>query len=497
MSSSNLYRSLINDRATHPERFNTSWERLAEVLAIVIGDQADKLLSELAPPDDTRQSVTEAEAESLVGRVESTCSGEQIKRLTQMLRQSEIATAEAIELHEEFKIPVSRLEKDIVPVSGEGAWITDTRGKTYLDMDSNYSATNLGMANQEIALGLFNQARQLISMKEDRVHIPRTRFLKSIHQMLPTGLTQFYWQNSGGEAVDKALKIAKAFTQHKGVVAMKGGFHGRTHGAVAVTHEEKYRRPFMLDNEDWVHFVEFNDLDAIEKLFNSGKAKSVILELVQGEEAGIRPASREFAKQLREMCNQHGCVMIVDEIQTGFGRTAEKPGQWFASMVYDIVPDIMTIGKSFGGGYPVTAVVTTKQISAAMQPGYDGSTFGGNPMAMVAALIATRQMREKDITGNVVKRSQQIMDGLRQLQGRHESIVEMRGLGLMIALKLPVADLVPEFQRAMADNGVKTSLSTREWIRFLPPLIITAEEVDHLLQAIDKSLERVAQPIGA
>jgi acetylornithine/succinyldiaminopimelate/putrescine aminotransferase len=326
-------------------------------------------------------------------------------------------------------------------------------------------------------------------MKEDRVHIPRARFLKSIQQMLPEGLTQFYWQNSGGEAVDKALKIAKAYTNHKGVVAMKGGFHGRTHGAVAVTHTRKYREPFFLDDEDWVHFVEFNDAEAVRELFAAGKAKTVILELVQGEEAGIRPADRGYAKELRKICDKHGCVMVVDEIQSGFGRTAEKPGQWFACMVYGVTPDIMTIGKSFGGGYPVTAVVTTEEVSNAMQPGYDGSTFGGNPMAMVAAMIATRQMQEKDVTSNVVTRSQQIMDGLEKLKRKYNAIKGIRGLGLMIAFHMESSDLVARFQEEMINHGVKTSLSTREWVRFLPPLIVNEEDVDFFLDAVDKSLK--------
>jgi len=358
-------------------------------------------------------------------------------------------------------------------------------------MDSNYSATNLGMSNPEIALGLFNQASQLISMKEDRVHIPRTRFLKTIHDMMPEGLTQFYWQNSGGEAVDKALKIAKAYTGHKGVVAMKGGFHGRTHGAVAVTYEEGYRKPFMLDREDWVHFVDFNDADAVEKLFAEGKANSVILEIVQGEEAGIRPADRNFPKKLRKICDKYDGAMIVDEIQTGFGRTAEKEGQWFACDVYGVVPDIMTIGKSFGGGYPVTAVVTNKKVSDAMKPGYDGSTFGGNPMAMVAALIATRQMRDLNITRNVIERSKQIMDVLEKLKKKHSEIHEVRGLGLMIAFRLSSPEVVAKFQNEIARQNVKTSLSTREWVRLLPLLIISKDDADFLLEAIDKALRNM------
>ena len=487
-----LYDSIISHPVSNPERLNATFERICEVADIVLKDKAADLMEKCGKDiTDNRAPLTEQQGSIITDALMENSSTDELDQFACMLRDCEISTEEAISLHERYKIPVSKLEADIVPVRGEGAWITDTRGRHYLDMDSNYSATNLGMSNPEVARGVFNQATQLISMKEDRVHIPRARFLKSIQSMMPAGLNYFYWQNSGGEAVDKALKMAKAYTGHKGVVAMKGGFHGRTHGAVAVTHEPKYRKPFFLDNEDWVHFVDFNDAEAVARLFSEGKARSVILELVQGEEAGIRPADREFPTKLREICDRHDAAMIVDEIQTGFGRTAREKDQWFASMVYDVVPDIMTIGKSFGGGYPVTAVVTNKLVSSAMHPGYDGSTFGGNPMAMVAATIATRQMVENDITMNVIERSKQIMGGLNELKEKHSIVKTVRGLGLMIAFELPSADKVAAFQKAMAANGVKTSLSTREWVRFLPLLVITEEDVKHLLKAIDASLDEI------
>jgi len=459
-----LYRSIISDTKSHPEKLNATLERVQEVANIVLGDKAPVFQSFLYEAEHSNQE------------------------MAQLLEDAEISAAEAIELHEEFKIPVSRLEKDIIPVCGNGSWLRAIDGKTYLDMDSNYGATNLGLNNHEIARGLFNQASCLISVKEDRVHVARARFLKTFRNMLPEGLNQFYWQNSGGEAVDKSLKFAKAYTQTTGVVAFKGGFHGRTHGAVAVTYNPKYRKPFGLDQVDWVYFVDFNDAEAVVKLFAEGKAKIVILELIQSEEAGIRPADPEFVLRLRQICDQSNGVMIFDEVQTGFGRVAEKEGQWFGCQVYGIEPDIITIGKSFGGGYPVTAVVSKKKISQAMQPGYDGSTFGGNPMAMVAASIATRQMMRLNLTKNVVARSAEIFDGLSKLRKKYQILGEVRGKGLMFGFDLPSAEFVVRFQREMAKNGVKTSLSTGRTVRFLPPLIISKSDVDFFLEAIDKSL---------
>ena len=487
-----LYLSIIPDTKTHPERMNATLERIQEVANIVLGDLAPVLQSLLKeanyPNEDLRIPVDEENAKFIVENLVAKSGKDQIKQMVQLLEDAEISAAEAIELHEEYKIPVSHLEKDIIPVCGKGAWLRAIDGKTYLDMDSNYSATNLGLSNQEIAQGLFNQASQLISMKEDRVHVPRARFLKTFRSMLPDGLNQFYWQNSGGEAVDKSLKFAKAYTQTTGVVAFKGGFHGRTHGAVAVTYNPNYRNPFGLDKVDWVYFVDFNDADAVEKLFAEGKARTVILELIQSEEAGVRPADPAFVSRLRQICDQYNGVMICDEIQTGFGRCAEKEGQWFSCQAYNVEPDIITIGKSFGGGYPVTAVVTIKKISQAMQPGYDGSTFGGNPMAMVAATIATRQMMSLNLTKNVIARSAQIFDGFYELQKKYPIVGEVRGKGLMIGFDLPSTEFVIRFQQEMAKNGVKTSLSTGCTVRFLPPLIISNSDVDFLLEATDKSI---------
>ena len=487
-----LKKALVYDRATHPERTNATPERIFEVLTNVLAGKADKHIKELKTfLPSLRTPVTAEQADRVIAYLDDAhLSKEALNRITEQLELSEIATAEAIELHHQFKIPVSHPEEDIIPVKGDGCWIMDTKGKWYLDTDSNYSATNLGMANEEIAKGLYNQASTLISMKEDRIQIARSRFLKEIHTMMPEGLTQFYWQNSGGEAVDKALKIAKAYTGTTKVIAFKNGFHGRTHGAVAVTWNEKYRKPFGLHNLDWVHFAEFNNIESVKQLVNETGAKIIILEMVQGEEAGNRPATQEFVDALWALAREKGLVIIDDEVQAGFGRTAVKEGDWFACMSYNVVPDIMVIGKSFGGGYPVTAVVTKKEIGQAMKYGYDGSTFGGNPMAMTAALIATRQMRELNITGNVVKRSKQMMAGLKAIEQRYPIVSDAHGRGLMVALSLGSAENVAKVQKRLAELGVKASLSTGPYLRFLPPTIISKGEVnfllENLLQAIDE-----------
>lgn len=488
-----LLKAMISDIKYHPERMNATIERIEEVLENTLEKNfAEKLLkNDVFTAENKRAPLKIKHAKKICNLIANSVNYDQLIKIREMLQDSEISSSEAIDLHKKYKIPVSHLERDIIPVRGEGAWIVSNKGKLYLDMDSNYSATNLGISNYEIGLGLFNQASQLISMKEDRVHIPRTRFLKTIMDMMPEGLNHFYWQNSGGEAVDKSIKIAKAYTKNRGVVALKDGFHGRTHGAVAVTYNIKYREPFGLENEDWVYFADIDNIEYIEKLFLEEKVRSIILELVQGEEAGIRPLNMDFVKNIRKLCDKFGGVMICDEVQTGFGRVARKQGQWFASHTYGITPDILVIGKSFGGGYPVTAVVTKKVISDAMENGYDGSTFGGNPMAMVSAFIATKQMRENNITKNVVERSKQIFNGLNKIREKFDLVSDVHGMGLMIAMVLPSEDDVKNFQKLLASNGVKSSLSTKNVVRFLPPLVINEAEANFLLEAIGKSLEKM------
>ncbi len=490
-----LRNAIIYDRTKNPERTNATFERIEEVFENVLGNKGNKITEDIEKEIKNlkkRDPLNTNQADTIISYLKNIhLDPKNFKDILEQLKYSEISTNEAIDIHKKYKIPVSHLEKDIIPVKGEGCWIIDTKGKWYIDMDSNYSATNIGMNNPEVAKGLFNQANLLISMKEDRVQIARTRFLKEISGMMPRGLDYFYWQNSGGEAVDKAIKIAKAYTNSTGVIAFKKGFHGRTHGAVSVTHKEKYREPFGLADEDWVHFAEFNNIDSVKKLVKETKAKIIIMEIVQGEEAGNVPADPDFIKELWKLKEEKNLVIIDDEVQAGFGRTAVKEGDWFACMSYDVEPDIMTIGKSFGGSYPVTAVVTNEKISDAMKPGYDGSTFGGNPMAMTSALIATRQMREKNITKNVIDRSKQFFRGLNKLSQKHSVLSDVHGRGLMISFSLGSEKNVEKLQDELRKEGVKTSLSTDKYMRFLPPTIINEGEVNEVLTRLDKALDRL------
>jgi len=493
-----LKNALISNVSQTPEKLNATFERIEEVAKIVLGDTRSngfiETIGTRCHSMNKRSEINERHGTIIVDVVKECLEHDLLTKtelisIISLLKDAEYSTSEAIDMHKNHKIPVSELESDIVPVRGIGAWIIDTKGNKYLDMDSNYGAANLGFNNKEIAIGLYNQACQLITMKEDRVQIPRTRLMKTMLPLMPQWLDQFYWQNSGGEAVDKALKIAKACTKQKGVIAMMNGFHGRTHGAVAVTSNLVYRKPFGLDKEEWVSFIPFNDAEALEDRLKQGKEKIVIMELIQSEEGGITLAEKDYVKRVRELCTVNNTVLIIDEVQTGFARVAMDEGQWWASDYYDVTPDIMVIGKSFGGGFPVTAVVTTKGIGNTMKPGYDGSTFGGNPLAMVAATIAIKQMKKMNLPNVVTSLHKQLVTGLKKIKS--PLIRDIRGLGLMIALELPSKDIVKKFQSELKKVGVKSSLSTGNTVRFLPPLIITKSEIDMLIKKTEESIRNI------
>lgn len=490
-----LLDSMLYNELEHPERTNITISRIEEAIHIVVAEKnrVEALISRCYEVKGSETGAFDALTAPVATKVaviltESLSSAE-VKKLVQLFNESELSTCEVIALHKKYKIPVSKLEDDLLPVKGKGAKVFDSKGQAFIDMDSNYSATNLGNANIEIAKGLYNQASLLISQKEDRIQVARARFLKEIGNLFPSDLQCFYWQNSGGEAVDKALKIAKAFTGQTGVVAFEGGFHGRTHGAIAVTYNPKYRKPFGLDDVPWVNFSPFGDVNTVESILKSGKAKIVIMELIQGEEAGVRRATKEFAHTIRSLCDHYDALLIADEVQSGFARVSTGEGMWFACQTLDIVPDIMVIGKSFGGGFPVTAVVTKPDISNAMKPGYDGSTFGGNPMAMTSALIATRQMKALNLPVKTAVNSERFKKGLSMIES---SLVKgFRAYGLMIGIDLESPACVRKVQEVMMGYGVHSSLSTGVTMRWMPPLVITEEEIDQVLDAFVRALRIV------
>lgn len=369
---------------------------------------------------------------------------------------------------------------DIVITRGEGCYVYDTKGKKYLDLGSAQGVAMLGHCHPRVTEAIVEQAQQLTLCPNYLYNDRRAEFAKALVDVLPKHLPHVFLANSGAEAVDGALKFARLVTKRPAFVATTKGFHGRTFGALSVTWEPKYREGFepLLETTH----VPFNDAAALEKAVNDTTA-AVILEVVQGE-SGVNVGTPDFLKTAQRICRERGALLIVDEIQTGFGRT----GKWFAVEHAGLEPDIMCLAKGLGGGFPMGAFAYTKAVRAALAAGAHGSTFGGSPLASAAGLAAINAYRDEDL----IKRSGMLGAHMRNtLRGALEGVPvvrDIRGLGLMIAVELRTK-VAPVLKSLMLEHGVIALPAGPTVLRLLPPLVITEQEIDRGVQAIAKAVK--------
>src|SRR5438132_1567775 len=317
----------------------------------------------------------------------------------------------------------------VVIVRGRGALLWDEEGREYIDCAAGHGVANIGHGRPEIAAALAAQAQRLITCPEIVYNDVRARLLERLAHLTPEGLNHFFLCNSGTEAVEGALKFARLATGRTGIIATLRGFHGRTMGALSTTWERHYREPFA-PLVPGVSHVRYNDLAAMEAAINDGTA-AVIIELVQGE-GGVHVASEEYVSGLSALCRERGALLIVDEIQTGFGRT----GRLFACDHYNLQPDILCLAKSLAGGVPMGAVCLGPRVmeSGHITRGIHGSSFGGNPLACAAAL-ATLDILEKD---TLPQRAAALGEyALQRLKKMHSPLIrEVRGKGLLLGIEL-------------------------------------------------------------
>lgn len=371
---------------------------------------------------------------------------------------------------------------DVVITRGQGCWVFDEDGKKYLDLGSAQGVAMLGHCHPAVTEAIQAQAETLTLCPNYLYNDTRTEFAKALVDVLPKHLPHIFVANSGAEAVDGALKFARLFTKRSAFVATTKGFHGRTMGALSVTWEPKYREGFepLLETTH----VQFNDAAALDKAVTN-KTAAVILEVVQGE-SGVNVGTPDFLKTAQKVCKERGAVLIVDEIQTGFGRT----GKWFAVEHAGIEPDIMCLAKGLGGGFPMGAFAYTKAIREVLTPGSHGSTFGGSPLACAAGLAAIEVYREEDL----IKRSAILGANMRnQLRGALEGVAlvrDIRGLGLMIAVELRTK-VAPVLKSLMVNHGVIALPAGPTVLRLLPPLVISEKEIDIGVQAIAKAIKEL------
>jgi len=367
----------------------------------------------------------------------------------------------------------------IAIVRGEGARVWDSEGREYIDCVAGHGVANLGHAHPAVAEAIAQQARRLVTLHEAYYNDQRAALLGKLARMVPE-LDRVFLCNSGTEAVEAALKFARLSTGRSGVVAAMRGFHGRTMGALSATWNKHYREPFLPLVPGFSH-VPFNNVEALEKAVNEDTA-AVILEVVQGE-GGVHVAEPGYLEAARAITREHGALLIIDEVQTGLGRT----GKMLALEHFDLIPDLVCLAKSLAGGLPVGAVLMGPAVRNLVS-GLHGSTFGGNPLVCAAALAALEVIESEDLPGQAAQKGAYLLDQLRQL--RSPLIREVRGLGLMIGVEL--RSRVAPYLAAMQERGVLAFAAGLTVIRLLPPLVITQAELDTVIEALRSA---IAEPI--
>ena len=362
-------------------------------------------------------------------------------------------------------------KRAIVLVRGDGATVFDSEGRAYIDCVGGQGTANLGHGNVAVADAIAQQARTLASCTELFYNDRRAELYDVLATILPAALDRVFLCNSGTEAVEGALKFARAATRRTGIVAAMRGFHGKTMGALSATWGPEYRDLFGPLVPGFSH-VPFNKPEGLDAAITPETA-AFIFELVQGE-GGVRPASREFANEAARLCAERGALLIVDEVQTGFGRT----GTLFAYEQYEILPDLLCLAKSIAGGLPMGAIAFSRNVGDLAKRSHS-STFGGNPLACAAAIAAIGEIRRLDLARNARERGAQLMAGLSSI--RSDKIREVRGLGLIVGIELK-ENAGPSI-KALQDEGVLTLGAGQTVVRYLPPLVITAEQIDRVVAA--------------
>jgi acetylornithine aminotransferase/acetylornithine/N-succinyldiaminopimelate aminotransferase len=377
---------------------------------------------------------------------------------------------------------------------GRGVYLWDTRGHRYLDFLSGIGVNALGHGHPAIQAALKRQASRLIHVSNLFFHKYQAELAEQLTRI--SGLDRVFFCNSGTEAWEGALKLARSYARvqnsngHKPkwrILALDHSFHGRTFGALATTGQAKYRIPFapLLPG---VSFVRFNDTEDLQRNFDNSVC-AVCMETIQGE-GGIRPVSPEFLQLARKLSKSTGALLILDEIQCGLGRT----GHCFAYQHHGIRPDIVTIAKPLAAGLPLGAILTTNRVATAMHPGMHGTTFGGGPLACAVAIQFLRVMEK--LMPHVRKTGDYFRAHLEWLKARHNCVREVRGMGLMLGMELNSADTAKQVVTKLMQRGVLINRTHETVLRFLPPYIVEKKHVDQVIRELDTALSS-ASPIKA
>jgi acetylornithine/LysW-gamma-L-lysine aminotransferase len=356
-------------------------------------------------------------------------------------------------------------------VRGEGARLWDSTGREYIDCMAGHGVANLGHAHPAVALAVAEQARRLITCHEAFFNDQRSAAMDLLAHLRP-GLDRVYLCNSGTEAMEAAIKFARLSTGRPGILAAMRGFHGRTLGALSATWNKHYRAPFEPLVPGFRH-VPFNNLEAMAQAVDEQTA-AVVLEVVQGE-GGVHLAEPGYLPAVHEICRNHGALLIIDEVQTGLGRT----GKLLAVEHFDLTPDLLCLAKSIAGGVPMGAVLIGPGVSG-FAPGTHGSTFGGNPLSCAACVAALQAIADERLPDQAAEKGVYLMQRLREIES--PLVREVRGLGLMIGIELK--HKVAPYLEALLERGVIALPAGLTVLRLLPPLVITYPQLDRVVEAL-------------
>lgn len=392
--------------------------------------------------------------------------------------------SEIKELDEQYSMNVfSRFP--VAFVSGHGATLTDTEGKEYVDFLGGIAVNSLGYNDRELTRALKNQAGKVIHTCNYFYSEERSAFLKKLLEGSP--FAKAFLSNSGAEANECALKLARKFFYNRKadryeVLTAFHSFHGRTVATATLTGQEKYSRPYapLLPG---IGYISYNDIRDLKRKANAHTA-AVMLELVQGE-SGVVPAKREYVRKVADFCKEKGLLLIVDEVQTGMGRT----GTMFAFEQYGIQPDIVTLAKGIAGGVPMGATLCTAELAEAFAPGDHGSTFGGNPLACAAAEVVVSRLKDTNLLERVQRASRCLINRLKLVKRRTGgAIVDVRGLGLLVGAQLAPELNAREIVEEMLARGFILNAAGNNTLRFAPPLVIKRAEILAMCDALTEVL---------
>jgi acetylornithine/LysW-gamma-L-lysine aminotransferase len=369
-------------------------------------------------------------------------------------------------------------KRELTVVRGEGARLWDEDGNVYIDCIGGMGVASVGHAHPKVAEAIAEQAHTLITCHELLYNDRRAQLLEKLAQVTPPGLDRFFLCNSGTEAIEGAIKFARMSTGKSGIVATMRGYHGRTLGSLSATWAPKSEEHFGPLPGGFQH-VAYNKLDALDEVVDRDKTAAVLLEVVQGE-GGVRPASAEYLQGAQQLCRERDVLLIVDEVQTGFGRT----GAFFACEHYGLEPDIMTMAKAIAGGVPMGAFAIGPRVQT-IHKGTHSSTFGGNPLACAAACAVIDVMQEERLPERAAEVGAYFKEKLEAMDS--PKVREVRGLGLLLGVELKTK--VGPLLRELMQRGVLVAAAGTTVLRFLPPLVITTEDVDTVVEQVADVLQ--------